>query len=114
MTDDNPDVAGQRPVGYEVTLEVAPELVEAVLRELVERHIPDILATGCFAAIRLERAGGRIRTRYEAAHRADLDRYLAEHTARFRTDFMARFPAGVRPAREVWQGVGEWRRDAVR
>ena len=101
-------------VSYEVTLEVEPKLLPEVLRELREHHIPEILKTGCFTAIRLDRIdGGRLRTRYEAARAADLDRYLKEHTAHFRADFMARFPTGVRPSREVWQGVAEWRCDSA-
>ena len=104
----------QRPVAYEVTLEVEPELADVVYRELIEHHIPAILATGCFRAIRLEREeDGRIRTRYEAATRADLNRYLAEHTARFRAEFMSRFPTGVRPTRGFWREVEAWDRDSA-
>ncbi len=105
MTDDR--------VTYEVTLDADPSIVEAVLRELREHHIPAILATGCFRAIRLERIeDGRLRTRYEAGRAEDLDRYLAEHTARFRAEFVARFPTGVRVTREVWHGIAEWRRNS--
>ncbi|MGH7516244.1 MAG: DUF4286 family protein [Gemmatimonadales bacterium] len=104
----------EHPVAYEVTLEVEPALLSAVELELQEHHIPAILATGCFGAIRLERlADGRLRTRYEAARHADLERYLAEHTARFRAEFIARFPSGVRASREVWHGVAAWRRDSA-
>ena len=102
----------ERPVCYEVTLEVEARLLDAVLQELVEHHIPGILATGCFTAIRLERSDeGLIRTRYEAARRADLDRYLTEHTSRFRAEFMARFPAGVRARRAIWKRTVEWNRN---
>ena|SRR5688572_1317613 len=102
------------PVTYEVTLELDPALTGAVLLELREHHIPAILTTGCFRAIRLERMDdGRIRTRYEAARPADLERYLTEHTAHFRADFLARFPKGVRAIREVWHGVADWRQDTA-
>jgi hypothetical protein len=113
VTSRGQQVASDTPwVTYEVTLEVEPALLAAVLRELEEHHIPAILATGCFRAIRLERMdGGRIRTRYEAASLADLERYLAEHTAHFRADFMAKFPSGVHPSREVWEGVAKWRHE---
>ena len=99
-------------VAYEVTLQVDPGLAAPVLLELREHHIPAILATGCFRAITLERMDdGRMRTRYEAARAADLERYLAEHTEHFRADFMARFPSGVRASREEWHRVAEWRRE---
>lgn len=117
MTSDESQVTSggdRRPVAYEVTLEVEPGLTEAVYRELIAHHIPAILATACFRSIRLEREGdGRIRTRYEAANRADLDRYLAEHTARFRTEFMGRFPRGVRATRGIWREVEAWSRDSA-
>jgi|SRR5687768_14748895 hypothetical protein len=102
------------PVSYEVTLDVDAALRDAVLRELIEHHIPAILATGCFRAIQLEQdEAGRIRTRYEAPTRADLDRYLAEHTGRFRAEFMARFPTGVRPSRAVWRELDFWCSDPL-
>ncbi len=115
MTSDELRVtSGAAPVSYEVTLEIEPDLMAAVELELRVHHIPAILATGCFAAIRLERTeAGGLRTRYEAATRADLERYLAEHTARFRAEFMARFPAGVRATREVWHGVARWPGDSA-
>jgi hypothetical protein len=91
---------------YEVTVEVEPGLVAAFTRYMLEQHIPEILATGCFRSIRFERAEeGRFRTRYEAEDPEDLERYLREHTARFRADFMARFPAGCTASRETWEAV---------
>jgi len=42
------------------------------------------------------------RNRYSVASQADLDRYLAEHTARLRDDFAAHFPEGLRITRAVW------------
>jgi hypothetical protein len=68
------------------------------------KHIPEILATGCFTDIRFDRGdNGAYRTVYHAATRADLERYLTEQTARFRADFSAHFPDGVTPSREVWE-----------
>jgi hypothetical protein len=96
---------------YEVTLEIEPALAAEVERHLVERHIPEILATGCFRRVRLDRAAdGRLRTCYEAASQADLDRYLRDHTARFRADFAASFPRGVGVRREVWTALSAWHR----
>lgn len=96
-------------VHYEVTVEAVPALADALERYMRGTHIPEILATGCFAAIRLQRGdGGRFRTDYAASSRADLDRYLDEHAAPFRADFQARFPDGVSVAREVWTDLEAW------
>ncbi len=96
-------------LGYEVSVDVDAAQEEAFVRYMTEKHIPEILATGCFAAIRFETAGpGRYRTRYEARSRTDLDRYLAEHTEAFRRDFAAHFPAGCRPSRETWERLRGW------
>lgn len=94
---------------YEVTVEVEGRLEAAFVRYMVDKHIPEILATGCFEAIRFEAAGpGRYRTRYEAARAEDLERYLSTHTEAFRADFAAHFPEGCRPSRETWTQVQAW------
>jgi hypothetical protein len=94
---------------YEVTVDVDADVEDAFVRYMTGKHIPEILATGCFVAIRFETSGpGRYRTRYEAAGKADLERYLAGHTEAFRRDFAAHFPAGCRPSRETWQGLRTW------
>ena len=93
-------------VRYEVTVTVREDLRPAFEAYFVETHIPEILATGCFADIRFERSdAGAYRTVYHADTRADLDRYLSAHTARFRADFVAHFPEGVIPAREQWTEI---------
>ncbi len=93
-------------VSYEVSVEVEEGLSESFERYMRGKHIPEILATGCFIAVHFERAApNRFRTRYEAVNRVELDRYLAEHTARFREDFGAHFPSGCLAGREVWEEV---------
>ena len=94
---------------YEVTVEVEPGLAETFVRYMSGKHIPEILATGCFRRIRLDRAGPvTFRTVYEAATADDLDRYLRDHTARFRADFTSHFPAGVAVTRATWSQIGFW------
>ena len=91
---------------YEVTVEVEAGRAETFARYMLAKHIPEILATGCFACIRFERSGaGRFRTRYEAAEPKDLEHYMEAHTGRFRADFMAHFPEGCTASREVWDEV---------
>jgi len=96
-------------VRYEVTLDVPAERAEAIERYMRERHIPDILATGCFRSVRLERASEtRVRTSYEAATRMDFERYLKEHAERFRTHFWEHVGQGVVPLRELWEEVATY------
>ncbi len=98
-------------VTYEVSLQVDDTLVAAVERYMRQTHIPQILATGCFARITFERASPvRFRTRYQARGQGELERYLRDHTEHFRADFLARFPSGVTFAREVWEEVEDWGR----
>jgi hypothetical protein len=96
-------------VTYEVTAAVRPELVDAYERFMREHHVPDLLATGAFAAASFSRSTpGRYRVRYEAADQATLDRYLAEHAPRLRADLLRHFPSGVDLSREVWEVVAAW------
>ena len=96
-------------IRYEVTVVVREDLRERFESYFVSKHIPEILATGRFLDIRFDRGdGGAFRTVYHAATRADLDRYLNEHTARFRADFSAHFPEGVTASRENWTEVQSW------
>lgn len=98
-------------VTYDVHAEVEPFLAEAFQRYMLLKHLPEILATGCFAAIHFERGGpGRFRTRYQAATQADLDRYLEGHTQAFREDLARSFPQGVATRRETWESVQAWER----
>ena len=94
---------------YEVTAEVEPALVDVFVRYMTEKHIPQIYATGCFRRVRFDRAGPTtLRTSYQAATPADLDRYLQHHTAAFRADFAVHFPAGVTVSRVTWGGIAAW------
>jgi len=96
-------------VTYEVTTLVQPHLVEAYERYMRERHIPEILGTGCFQGAVLTRAApGRYRVRYEAPSEVELERYLATHATRLREDFASHFPEGVTVSREVWIGIQAW------
>ena len=95
-------------VTYEVTAVVDAARITDY-EEYMRRHIPDLLATGCFTAARLEKAApGRYRVLYQAPSQADLDRYLRDHAAGLRADFVKHFPAGVQLSREVWAAVEVW------
>lgn len=96
-------------IAYEVTVEVEEALVEPYLEYMRARHIPQILATGCFAHAELNRAQEtRFRQRYLANTLADLERYFEKHAPALRADFAARFPSGTRLTREIWEELGRW------
>ncbi|KAF0689274.1 Aste57867_19253 [Aphanomyces stellatus] len=83
-------------VVYEVLVRCEEAKADALSTYMTSRHLPDILKTGCFAAIEFEQsAPGVFRARYKADSQTDLDRYLKDYTAAMRDDFMAHFPSGV-------------------
>lgn len=93
-------------IAYEVTVEVNEELVGDFMQYMLSRHIPDVLATGCFAHAELVRANEtRFRQRYLAATLADLERYLEQHAPALRADYARRFPAGTTLSREIWEEI---------
>lgn len=95
-------------LSYEVTATLDPSHGDEFERYMRERHIPDLLATGCFVAAAFARlAPGRYRMRYEAAGPSDLDRYQADHAPRLRAEFSARYPA-VALQREVLTVLERW------
>ena len=96
-------------VTYEITTRIDLALVARYERYMVERHIPDLLATKCFEAVAFTRAEpGRYRVRYEAPSEAALQEYLDTHAQRLRADFAANFPDGVQVDREIWHWLQAW------
>lgn len=95
-------------IHYEVMLECSADTAPALERWMRNTHIPDVLATGCFAAAHFDRADGRFRTVYQAAGREHLDRYLTAHAERLRAEFHRRFPDGVAVSRETWEQIQNW------
>lgn len=96
-------------VTYEITSEVRSDLVERYEAYMRRRHIPELLATGCFAGASFATAApGRYRVRYEAHDPPALERYLAGHAPRLRAHFEAEFPEGIALSREVWTVLERW------
>jgi hypothetical protein len=95
-------------VTYEVTAVVESSHV-ADYEKYIRGHIPDLLATGCFASASFDQAApGQYRVRYRSKTREDLDRYLRDHAQRLRADFSKHFPSGVTISREVWETLQVW------
>lgn len=94
---------------YEVSLEIDPSIVDALVKYMREKHIPEIYATGCFTHIHFDQLDDtHFRTCYLARDQAALDKYLSDYTAGFREDFGKHFPAGATPSRVVWREVERW------
>lgn len=91
-------------ITYEITATVADELLDRYEKYMIERHIPDLLATGAFSGATFSRSSpGRYRIRYEAHSREALDEYLKEHAPRLRAHMLESFPDGVELFREEWE-----------
>ncbi len=92
-------------ISYEVTIEASGVSVDRLDDYMIDKHIPDVLAAGCFVSALYYRDGQRRRTIYEAETKGDLERYLAEFAETLRTDFAEHFPDGVSVSREIWEAV---------
>lgn len=99
-------------VTYEITAKVDNELSAAFERYMIERHIPDLMATGEFVSANLGRStDGRFRIRYEARDRAALDRYFKQNAPRLRAEVVDKFPTGVELSREEWDIISTFAAD---
>ncbi|MBL8180925.1 MAG: DUF4286 family protein [Blastocatellia bacterium] len=92
-------------VTYEVTLDVVPEHAGRLDAYMLDKHIGEVVATGCFNAATYFRDGHRRKTVYEAPDQVSLNRYLDEFAAKLRDDFVEHFPSGVTPSRDVWTAI---------
>jgi hypothetical protein len=96
-------------ITYEITANVEPEFAAEYERYMVDRHIPDLMATEQFASAVIGRSGeGRYRIRYEAKNREALDAYLRDHAPRLREHFYQTFPTGVELSREEWETIADF------
>lgn len=78
-------------------------LADTIETYLRVTHVPEALATGCFAGAYVSRLDPvTFRTTYVAHDQRSLEQYFAEHTARLRADFVKHFPTGVTLTREEW------------
>lgn len=90
---------------YEITATVEDELTVDYEKYMTERHIPDLLATGHFAAAFFAKAGNVYRVGYHADSCERFDAYIETHAERLRADFAEHFPTGVEVSRQVLEIV---------
>lgn len=91
---------------YEITATVDAELVANYESYMTERHIPELLATGYFAAAFFAKNGETYRIGYHADSQELFDAYIANDAERLRKDFGAHFPTGIEVSRQVLDIVG--------
>lgn len=91
---------------YEVTATVDSELVADYERYMTEQHIPELLATGYFAAAFFAKNGGQYRVGYHADSQELFEAYIANDAERLREDFAKHFPTGISVSRQVMEIVG--------
>lgn len=97
-------------IAYEVTVEVDDGLIERYTEFMSTRHIPQVLATGCFTLAEFDRATEtRFRQRYLADNLADLERYLERHAPAIREEYARHFPEGTTLTREIWEELHRWK-----
>ncbi|HEY9385104.1 MAG TPA: DUF4286 family protein [Gemmatimonadales bacterium] len=97
-------------IAYEVTVEVEEALVERFMQFMQTRHIPRILATGCFSHAEFNRATEtRFRQRYLAGSLGELERYLERHAPALRAEYAKEFPEGTSLTREIWEELNRWK-----
>lgn len=96
-------------ITYEITATVNEQHRIAFERFMIDRHIPDVLATEAFIGASFGRSSpGRYRIRYEARSRESLDEYLASHAQRLRQHVAETFPEGTEFTREEWEVLGQF------
>jgi hypothetical protein len=85
---------------YEITATIDEKIAAEYEEFMTERHIPDLLATGHFAAAFFAKNGTTYRIGYHADSREDLDAYLANDAERLRSDLTEKFPTGIEVSRQ--------------
>jgi hypothetical protein len=94
---------------YEVTSVVDPTAIDRYEAYMRDRHIHDVLATGCFVSASIARSiPGRYRVRYVTRDLDTLDHYLRTFASQLRADFASHLGTTVDVSREVWSELQHW------
>jgi len=87
------------PQIYEVTAMVTTERSAEWESYMTDTHIPEVLATGCFAAAFFAKEGNRYTIAYHVNTPEEMERYLTEHAGSLRADVLERFGDDVQLSR---------------
>jgi hypothetical protein len=86
---------------YEVTAVVDDGRRPEFESYMSDEHIPDVLATGCFAAAFFATDGQSYTFGYHVNTPEDMQRYLDNHAAKLRDDVIQRFGDSVQTSRRM-------------
>ena len=89
------------PQIYEVTAIVAPARTAEWESYMSETHIPEVLATGCFAAAFFAKEENRYTIAYHVNTPEDLERYVEEHADGLRADVSNSFGNDIQLSRRT-------------
>lgn len=104
-----------RPMLYVVYVSVTRSVADEWLRWMVDEHVPDVLATGCFvrATVCRDSAGDdddtiAYRVQYQTETEAALERYIADFSPALKKDHADRFASKVTARRDILSVVAEF------
>ena len=85
--------------------DIEPHLADEYESYMTGQHIPDLLATGYFAAAFFAKNDDVYRIGYHADSQAQLDAYFANDADRLRADLAGHFPDGIELSRNILEIV---------
>ena len=99
-----------KPLLYNVTIKVSHAIQSDWLRWMQEEHMEEVVSTGCFTQARLlhlveadDEEGVTYAAQYEAATRADYERYIQLHAETLRKKGFDRWGDGFIAFRTLMQ-----------
>ena len=91
---------------YSILADVPADLTAAYESYMIDRHIPDLIATGLFTGASISRGeNNQYRIDYELASMERYNRYISEHAPRLRKHFEEQFSGLVKTSRTVWETI---------
>jgi hypothetical protein len=93
---------------YSLHIQVEKELCSSWLHYMKEKHIHEVLATGCFTSAefyQLDEDECSFRVDYQVNQKEELEHYFACYATRLREDHLHHFPNGVEVTRTIWKPI---------
>ena len=97
---------------YNVTIKVEPSIADSWLSWMLTQHIPDVMRTQCFADYRVvkllevdDSEGPTYAIQYEAASKADYNRYIEIHAPDMRQRSINRWGTGFIAFRSLMEVI---------